>query len=42
MIYNSFPLDPEGGQPAAEALVAKTCKGVEAEILKAMARAPGG
>lgn len=40
-IYNSFPLDPEGGLPAAEALIARTGKGVEAEILKAIASAPG-
>jgi CubicO group peptidase (beta-lactamase class C family) len=43
VIYNSFPVGPEGGQPAAEALIARTRKGVEAEILKAIAiaSAPG-
>jgi CubicO group peptidase (beta-lactamase class C family) len=41
VIYNSFPLDPDGGPPAAEALLAKTVKGVRDEILKAIASAPG-
>jgi CubicO group peptidase (beta-lactamase class C family) len=41
VIYNSFPLDPEGGPPAADALLARTVKGVRDEILKAIASAPG-
>ena len=41
VIYNSFPLDPEGGPQAADALIAKTIKGVRDEILKAIASAPG-
>jgi CubicO group peptidase (beta-lactamase class C family) len=41
VIYNSLPLDPELEMSDAVALLEKTVEGVEAEILKAIARTPG-
>ena len=41
VIYNSLPLDPELEMSDAVPLLAKTVDGVEAEILKAIASAPG-
>jgi CubicO group peptidase (beta-lactamase class C family) len=36
VIYNSLPVDPDNVKPGFESLFARTCKGVEAEILKAV------
>ncbi len=41
VIYNSLPVDPENMEQDIKALLANTCKGVEAEILKAIANPPG-
>ncbi len=37
VIYNSYPVDPKHFDESVKLLLAKTCKGVEAEILKAFA-----
>ena len=37
-IYNSLPVDRKHFDEDVKLLLAKTCKGVEAEILKALAR----
>jgi len=37
VVYNSLPVDPEKMEEGFNTLLARTCKGVEAEILKALA-----
>ena len=38
---NSLPVDPANMEQNIKALLAETCKGVEAEILKVLANSPG-
>lgn len=41
VVYNSLPVDPEKMEEGFNTLLARTCKGVEAEILKAIANPAG-